>query len=132
MGTQQSRLLLEAASTGNVEQLLQLLNRVPVNSTDDDGWTALHFSSWAGRTAAVKELLAHGANIHAIDKVKTFLLSNPMQTACACSSMYPRVHAPQKSKLGNQSSLPRQRIRGLATVLDITWLACPWYRSSVA
>ena len=84
MGTHQSRLMLEAASTGNAEQLVQSLKRVPVNSTDDDGWTALHFSSWAGRTAAVKELLAHGANIHAIDKVKTSLLSNPMQIVCAC------------------------------------------------
>ena len=83
MGTQQSRLMLEAASTGNVEQLIQLLKRVPVDSTDDDGWTALHFSSWAGRTTAVKELIAHGANIHAIDKVKTSLLSDPMRTACA-------------------------------------------------
>ncbi len=83
MGTQQSRLMLEAASTGNVEQLVQLLKRVPVDSTDNDGWTALHFSSWAGRTTAVKELIAHGANIHAIDKVKTSLLSDPMRTACA-------------------------------------------------
>ena len=83
MGTQQSRLMLEAASTGKVEQLSQFLKRIPVDTTDDDGWTALHFSSWAGRTAAVKELLAHGANIHAIDKVKTSLLSNSIQTACA-------------------------------------------------
>ena len=83
MGTQQSRLMLEAASTGNVEQLLQLLKSVPGNSIDDDGWTALHFSSWAGRAAAVKELLAHGANIYAIDKVRTSLLSSPKQRACA-------------------------------------------------
>ena len=76
--------MLEAASTGNVEQLVQLLEYVPVNSTDEDGWTALHFSSWAGRTAAVKELLAHGANIHAIDKV---VLSSRMQTVCACWSL---------------------------------------------
>lgn len=82
MGTQQSRLMLEAASTGNVEQLLQFLKSVPVNSTDEDGWTALHFSSWAGRTGAVGELLAHGANIHAIDKVRTSLLSSPKQRAC--------------------------------------------------
>ena len=58
----------------------------------------------------MKELLAHGANIHAIDKVKTSLLN-----AIRCRQ---RVHAEaciqeymshQKSKLGNQSSLHRQK-----------------------
>ena len=91
--------MLEAASTGNVEQLSQLLKRVPVDTTDYDGWTALHFSSWAGRAAAVKQLLTHGANIHAIDKVKTSLLRNPMQTACAYQSLSTRMYVPQKSDL---------------------------------
>ena len=69
MGAQQSRQMLEAASTGDVQQIPQLLKSVPVDITDDDGWTALHFSSWAGRALVVEELLNHNANIRARDKV---------------------------------------------------------------
>ena len=70
MGAQQSRQMLEAASTGNVQHMSQLLTAVPVDSTDDDGWTALHFSSWAGRAAVVRELLNHDAEVRAKDKVR--------------------------------------------------------------
>lgn len=69
MGAQQSRQLLEAASTGNVQQLSLLLTSVPVDMRDDDGWTALHFSSWAGRADVVEELLKHGADVRVRDKV---------------------------------------------------------------
>ena len=69
MGTQQSRQLLEAASTGNVQQLSLLLKSVPVDIRDDDGWTALHFSSWAGRADVVEELLKHGADVRVREKV---------------------------------------------------------------
>lgn len=71
MGAQQSRQLLEAASTGDVQKASQLLMSVPVDSTDDDAWTALHFSSWAGRALVVKELLNHSANARARDKVSS-------------------------------------------------------------
>ena len=70
MGARQSRQMLEAASTGDIMQISQLLKSVPVDSTDDDGWTALHFSSWAGRALVVEELLNHNANIRARDKVR--------------------------------------------------------------
>ena len=73
MGAQQSRQMLEAASTGDVQRTSQLLKVVPVDSTDDDGWTALHFSSWAGRALVVKDLLNHNANARARDKVRTHL-----------------------------------------------------------
>ena len=80
MGVQQSRQMLEAASTGNVQQVSELLKYVSVDSTDDDGWTALHFSSWAGRGPAVKELLNHNANVRARDKVNLTLVSSTAPT----------------------------------------------------
>ena len=73
--------MLEAASTGDVNQVLQLLQCVPVDSTDEDGWTALHFSSWAGRAALVKALLNHSANVRARDKVAS-LISSDLSTVC--------------------------------------------------
>lgn len=41
-----------------------------------DGWSALHFSAWAGRQAIVQELLMHGADINLQDKVSTTLIQN--------------------------------------------------------
>ncbi|CAL8466673.1 g6209 [Coccomyxa elongata] len=69
MGNQNSRLLLEAASSGSLPQLRSVLNKADANAVDEDGWSALHFSAWAGREAIVQELLRHGADVNLQDKV---------------------------------------------------------------
>ena len=93
MGAQQSRQMLEAASTGNVQHISQLLTAVPVDSTDDDGWTALHFSSWAGRAAVVRELLSHDADVRTKDKVP--LLGAYEDSICPPGTHLfgPRIHS---------------------------------------
>lgn len=45
MGNQNSRLLLEAASSGNLAQLRSVLNKADANATDEVGESALLFFS---------------------------------------------------------------------------------------
>ena len=101
MGNQNSRLLLEAASSGSVSQLKSVLGKADVNTTDQvnllpsglspdnqralykiallttfliglqDGWSALHFSAWAGRLEVLEELLKHGPDVNLQDKVSS-------------------------------------------------------------
>ena len=40
-----------------------------------DGWSALHFSAWAGRQAVLQELLQHGADVNLQDKVSQHSLT---------------------------------------------------------
>ena len=60
------RVMMSAASTGDVLRLAHLLQRgLDVNMKADDGYTALHCAARAGQAAAVRYLLHHGANINA-------------------------------------------------------------------
>ena len=57
---------LDAAKHGNVSDVVKMLNaRMPVNSRDENGWTALHLASWSNRTYIVRLLLQRGADVNA-------------------------------------------------------------------
>jgi len=60
------RVMMSAASTGDVLRLAYLLQRrLDVNMKADDGYTALHCAARAGQVAAVRYLLENGADINA-------------------------------------------------------------------
>lgn len=64
--------ILEAAKSGDLDQVQRLLNSYPhiVNCRDLDGRhsTPLHFASGYNRVAVVEFLLQQGADVHAKDK----------------------------------------------------------------
>lgn len=64
--------ILEAAKSGDLDQVQRLLNSYPniVNCRDLDGRhsTPLHFASGYNRVAVVEFLLQLGADVHAKDK----------------------------------------------------------------
>lgn len=64
--------ILEAAKSGDLDQVQRLLNSYPhiVNCRDLDGRhsTPLHFASGYNRVAVVECLLQQGADVHAKDK----------------------------------------------------------------
>lgn len=58
--------IFEAASSGNVRLIAQLLNQgVNVNQANNERETALHMAAAKGHYSAVIYLLNHGANLHA-------------------------------------------------------------------
>ena len=61
------KLILNAAENGDFIMLKELLsvNKGLINSTDNDGYTALHRASYSGHENIVLYLLEHGANISA-------------------------------------------------------------------
>ncbi|XP_045483729.1 poly [ADP-ribose] polymerase tankyrase [Harmonia axyridis] len=75
--------LLEAAKSGNLELVQQLLTSFPhiVNCRDLDGRhsTPLHFASGYNRVAVVEYLLEQGADVHAKDKGGLV----PLHNACS-------------------------------------------------
>ena len=52
--------------------LVSVYSSILYHSYPQWGQTALHMASRAGQTAVVKELLDHGANVHAVTKVGRF------------------------------------------------------------
>jgi hypothetical protein len=61
-----TKTLLGAAKIGNVALINQLLsrNKININSTNNEGETALHIASANGHYSTVIYLINHGANIH--------------------------------------------------------------------
>jgi len=59
--------LLKAAEEGKLEELKEILLKHPtlINSTDSDGYTALHRASYSGHEEVLLYLLDHGANVNA-------------------------------------------------------------------
>lgn len=63
-----SRALVQAAESGQVERLQQLLDRgLDVDSPQPGGWTALMAAAAYGHTDAFELLLARGADVHKTD-----------------------------------------------------------------
>src|SRR2546422_2054254 len=77
--------IFEAAATGRVERLRELLNKNPemVNAYSPDGWTALHLNF--GNLEIVKLTLERGADIDAVSKNK--LSATPLQGAAAMQNL---------------------------------------------
>ncbi|BFY98557.1 hypothetical protein BsWGS_01597 [Bradybaena similaris] len=73
--------LLEAARSGNEEQLMTLLTTLNVNCHASDGRksTPLHLAAGYNRTRIVQLLLQHGADVHAKDKGGLV----PLHNACS-------------------------------------------------
>ncbi|KAL3161075.1 hypothetical protein ABBQ38_009458 [Trebouxia sp. C0009 RCD-2024] len=84
----------KAASTNNVQLLLEVLSKVPSNNLyqflepqDECGWTPLMVASAKGHTAAAQELLKAGAQVHHVSKdgrstaLHEAVLRNHMQIA---------------------------------------------------
>jgi ankyrin repeat protein len=59
--------LRQAAATGDLDTLRNLLDTVDIDARDDAGRTALLLAVAAGRASAVEILLAHGADPNAVD-----------------------------------------------------------------
>jgi len=59
--------LLSAAENNQLDSLKEIINAHPlfINSTDSDGYTALHRACYSGHEEIVKYLLENGANVHA-------------------------------------------------------------------
>ncbi len=77
--------IFEAAATGRVERVRQLVKQNPelVKAYSPDGWTALHLNF--GNLGIVKVLLDSGADINAISKNK--LSATPLQGAAAMQNL---------------------------------------------
>lgn len=103
------RLLYEAAREGShqkVEKLLALQPPVNPNSSDEDGWTALHWACSFGHSAIVSPLLSHPAiNVNQKDDDR----NTPFLLACvngraACVRLLlrdPRVILDEATVRGN-------------------------------
>lgn len=59
--------LFETAAVGDPAELQRLVreDRTAVSRRNNFGWTPLHYAAFAGNTAAIKVLLAAGADVHA-------------------------------------------------------------------
>ncbi len=77
--------IFEAAATGRVERVRQLVKQNPelVKAYSPDGWTALHLNF--GNLEIVKVLLDSGADINAVSKNK--LSATPLQGAAAMQNL---------------------------------------------
>jgi ankyrin repeat protein len=77
--------VFEAAATGRVERVRELVKRNPdlVREYSPDGWTALHLNF--GNLEIVKVLLDKGADINAVSKNK--LSATPLQGAAAMQNL---------------------------------------------
>eukprot|EP00961_Rhodomonas_salina_P130855 1761686-Rhodomonas_salina.1 len=78
--TQLSASLLEAAKTGNVDEVEEAVrNGAKVNTADHTSRTALHFAAKHGHTAVVEKLVLFGADLTSKDLGN----STALHTACA-------------------------------------------------
>ena len=81
--------LRRAALAGDLAQLRDVLaTGVDLEAPDEEGWTALHYAAFDGRTACLEALLAAGASVHS-ENVGWTALSfaagrNPENIAIAC------------------------------------------------
>lgn len=77
--------IFEAAATGRVERVRELLKKNPalVKAYSPDGWTALHLNF--GNFEIVKVTLEHGADIDAVSKNK--FSATPLQGAAAMQNL---------------------------------------------
>ncbi|XP_048351097.1 ankyrin repeat domain-containing protein 49 [Sphaerodactylus townsendi] len=74
------KLLLWAAEKNRLNTVQRLLsqNLAPVNVRDEDRYTPLHRAAYNGHLEVVRELIAHGADIHAL----TVDSWTPLHSAC--------------------------------------------------
>lgn len=93
LDTQDLAMLVAAARHGNLPAVeLALVVGFPINTTGDDGETALHAAAYAGSAETVELLLARGADLHARD---TQWHSEPLEWALVGSGEAPDgVRAP--------------------------------------
>lgn len=75
--------LIDAATTGNVRKLDDVLAREPdlVNATSDGGWTPLHLAAHFGHLPAIEHLLSRGADVHA--RSTNDMRNTPLHAAAA-------------------------------------------------
>jgi ankyrin repeat protein len=63
-----ARRIIGVATRNNARALHLLLGAGwPAGAVMDTGHTALHFAAWHGNAEAVRDLLAHGASVHAVE-----------------------------------------------------------------
>jgi ankyrin repeat protein len=70
-----------AAATGRLDDLRRTINPDTVNAYAYDGWTPLHLAAFFGHTAAVRDLLQSGADVHALSH--NSLKNTPLHAATA-------------------------------------------------
>ncbi len=70
---------LDAAEHGRLDELAQLLDKIHVDATGDDGDTPLHMAALYGQLGAVEECLRRQANVNARDEDR----STPLHDAVA-------------------------------------------------
>lgn len=67
--SQQTTLLLNSASQGDVTGMVQLLDEgASINSSDYDKRTAIHLAASEGHVAVVELLLSRGADVNPVDR----------------------------------------------------------------
>ena len=60
--------LITAASTGNTETVVYLLNRgVPIDTKDDEGMSLLHWAAWGGHVTTMRLLIRRGCDVDSVD-----------------------------------------------------------------
>jgi ankyrin repeat protein len=59
--------LITAASNGDVKSAVELVKGVPVDVTDEDGETSLHWAIYGCHLDVVQQLIDLGANVNYVD-----------------------------------------------------------------
>lgn len=64
-----SNQLIDAAALGDAFACQHLLEHgVNIHVTDSNGWNALHWAAWNGRSDTCQRLIEYGANVCVVDK----------------------------------------------------------------
>jgi ankyrin repeat protein len=70
LGPRERQMIVAAADAGDTAAVrLMLANGWPADARDAAGVTALHRAAWHGNVEMIRELLAHGARLDAVDDV---------------------------------------------------------------
>ena len=84
-----NRSFLEAAKSGDLESIQRLLAKgINLNTTNDEGDTALNLASSYSKLNVVKYLVEHGADIHKIDKRGDSVFHNAALADCTKIATY--------------------------------------------